>query len=122
MMSHENLSELERLNYTYVIAAKLRSMSDEMQERILCGDNYKLQSFGDHPGWIGEFDYKNRRLIVSYKADRARRDEHQRGQVVEKIKKRLGTDGSTQKLITNQGVKKFTESDKSKTTVSQEKR
>lgn len=49
MMSHENLSELERLNYTYVIAAKLRSMSDEMQERILCGDNYKLQSFGDHP-------------------------------------------------------------------------
>lgn len=72
-------------------------------------------------GWIGEFDYKNRRLIVSYKADRARRDEHQRGQVVEKIKKRLGTDGATQKLITNQGVKKFTESDKSKTTVSQEK-
>ena len=121
MMSHENLSELERLNYTYVIAAKLRSMSDEMQERILCGDNYKLQSFGDHPGWIGEFDYKSRRLIVSYKADRARRDEHQRGQVVEKIKKRLGTDGATQKLITNQGVKKFTESDKSKTTVSQEK-
>lgn len=121
MMSNENLCALERLNYTYVIAAKLRTMSVQMQEKILCQDNYKPQSFGDHLGWVGEFDDKNRRLIVSYKADRARRDAHQRQQVVEKINKRLGENGSTQKLITNQGVKKFTESDKSKTSLSEEK-
>jgi len=121
MMSNENLVELERLKYTYVIAAKLRSMPAELKMKILSGDNYTIQSFGDHIGWIGEFDYKSRRLIVSYKSDRARRDDHQRSIILEKIKKRLGEKGPTQKLITNQGVKKFTKSDKSKTELSQEK-
>lgn len=121
MMSDENLSELEKLNYTYVIAAKLRSMSKKLTEEILSGDNYKIHPFGDHVGWIGEFEYKSRRLVVSYKSDRARRDAHQRNIIVEKIKKRLGGKGPTQKLITNQGVKKFTKSDQSKTEVSQEK-
>src|SRR3990167_2235941 len=121
MMSNENLVELERLKYTYVIAAKLRSMPAELKMKILSGDNYTIKSFGDHIGWIGEFDYKSRRLIVSYKSDRARRDDHQRSIILEKIKKSLGEKGPTQKLITNQGVKKFTKSDKSKTELSQEK-
>jgi transposase len=121
MMSDENLAELERLKYTYVIAAKLRSMPAALKSEILSGDNYTIQPFGDHVGWIGEFDYKSRRLIVTYKSDRARRDAYQRSIIIEKIKKRLGEKGPTQKLITNQGVKKFTKSGKSKTEVSQEK-
>lgn len=63
----------------------------------------------------------SRRLVVSYKTDRARRDGHQRHQIIEKIKKRLGFEGDTQKLITNQGVKKYTKSDQSQTVLDTEK-
>ena len=60
-------------------------------------------------------------MIVSYKTDRARRDAHQRTQVVDKIKKRLGEVGNTKKLITNQGVKKYTFSENSKTILDDER-
>jgi transposase len=121
MMSEENLKALDDQGYTYVVAAKLRLLPKTLQTHILAEEHYTLQSFGNHVGWIGEFTYKSRRLIVSYKADRARRDVHQRTQVIEKIRKRLGEEGGTQKLITNQGVKKFTTSENSKTRLDQKK-
>jgi transposase len=121
MMSEDNLRKLEERGYSYVIAAKLRSMPAEVKSEIMLGKNYTVKSFGNHIGWVGEFDYNSRRLIVSYKSDRARRDAHQRKQVVEKIEKRLGTAGETQKLINNSGVKKYTSSDKSKTVLDQQK-
>lgn len=71
--------------------------------------------------WVGEFGYKSRRLIVSYKTDRARKDAHQRNQVIEKLQKRLGEKGNTHKLITNQGVKKYTRSENSITTLDHKK-
>ena len=61
------------------------------------------------------FPTKKRRLIVSYKNARAKRAASQQ-QIIEKTKKKtLGTEGNTQKLITNQGVKKFTKTEKSTT-------
>jgi len=121
MMSDKNLKSLEQKNYTYVVAAKLRALPDSLQEQLLLEKNYKIACFGDSIGWIGEFTYQNRRLIVSYKTTRAQRDFHQRAKIVEKIQKKLGKEGHTQKLITNQGVKKFTTSDRSKSKLSQNK-
>jgi transposase len=121
MMSDDNLKSLEDQKYSYVVAAKLRSMPNILKTEILLEKNYKSVSFGEHFGWVGEFDYKSRRLIVSYKTDRARCDAYQRNQVVEKIQKRLGAASDTQKLITNHGVKKYTKSENSKTIVDQDK-
>lgn len=121
MMSDDNLKSLEDQKYSYVVAAKLRSLPDALKAEILLEKNYKSISFGEHFGWLGEFDYKARRLIVSYKTERARRDAYQRNQVLEKIEKRLGAASDTQKLITNQGVKKYTKSDNSKTIIDQDK-
>ena len=121
MMSEENLKALDDQGHSYVVAAKLRSLPETLKADILAEEHYTIQSFGDHVGWVGEFSYKSRRLIVSYKATRAHRDAHQRHQVVEKITKRLGKGGDTQKLITNQGVKKFTTTENSKTKLDQEK-
>jgi transposase len=58
---------------------------------------------------------------VSYKTNRASRDAHQRDKIVSKIQKRLGVEGDTQKLITNQGVKKYTQSGESRTVLAQAK-
>lgn len=64
---------------------------------------------------------KDRRIIVSYSAKRARNDIYKRNKALEKIKKRIGDKGSTSKLITNAAVVKYTESDKSETSVSNDK-
>ena len=115
MMSEANLAALDAQGYQYVVAAKLRSMSGELKSEILSETNYNATQLGDELAWTGEFSYKDRRLVVSYKKSRARRDAIQRKQVLNKINKTLGSEGSTQKLITNQGVKKYTKTGESKT-------
>lgn len=121
MMSDDNLSKIEEKKYQYIVAAKLRNLPNDLIANILEEKNYQSQMINDNFGWLGEFKYKNRRLIVSYKTERARRDSYQREQVVKKIEKRIGEKGNTQKLITNQGVKKFTTTDKSTTSIDQNK-
>jgi transposase len=121
MMSDDNLKRLEKENYFYIVAAKLRSLPAKLISEIFLEKNYQAQMINDKFGWLGEFEYKERRLIVSYKTDRAHRDSHQRNQVIDKLKKRIGEKGNTQKLITNQGVKKYTRSDASTTTIDHDK-
>jgi transposase len=117
MMSNDNLKKLEDNGYSYVIAAKLRSMPATIQEEIFCEENYIPTRFGEDLGWVGEFSYNDRRLIVSYKDKRAKLDAKKREQVLEKLKKRIGSKGDTKKLISNQGTLKYTTSDKSSTIV-----
>ena len=121
MMSESNLQALEEGGHQYVIAAKLRSMPSQLKTQILDEKNYTIQSFGEEIGWVGEFDYQSRRLVVSYKSGRAKRDLHQRNQIVEKINKRLGSAGKTEKLISNQGVKKYTKTGDSQTVLDENK-
>lgn len=121
MMSETNLSQLDAQGYQYVVAAKLRAMSDELKSEILSEHHYHPTLIGEELAWTGEFSYKQRRLIVSYKKSRAKRDAIQREQILNKINKTLGSEGSTQKLITNQGVKKYTKSEESKTVMDEAK-
>ena len=121
MMSDDNLKMMEQENHHYVVAAKLRSMPENLISEILSEKNYQAQMINDDFGWIGEFEYKKRRLVVSYKTKRAGRDAYQREQIIQKIKKRIGDDSDTKKLITNQGVKKYTKSEDSKTIIDQDK-
>ena len=121
MMSETNLSALDAQGHQYVVAAKLRAMSGELKSEILSEQNYNSTLLGDELAWTGEFSYKNRRLVVSYKKSRAKRDAIQREQVLNKINKTLGSEGNTQKLITNQGVKKYTKTEASKTALDEVK-
>lgn len=57
MFSNDNLQMLEDYGYEYIIAAKLRSLSDKMQEQILDEDNYIIEGFGKDIGWVGNFEY-----------------------------------------------------------------
>jgi transposase len=58
MFSKENLTLLDASGYEYVVAAKLRSLSDEMQEQILDGKNYRLEQVRDEVMWTGCFKHK----------------------------------------------------------------
>lgn len=121
MMSEANLSKLDEQGYQYVVAAKLRSMSDELQSQILSEHHYNATLIGNEFTWTSEFAYKQRRLIVSYKKSRAKRDAIQREQILNKISKSLGSEGNTKTLITNKGVKKYTKSGDSKTVIDEVK-
>jgi transposase len=108
MMSRQNIEMLTERGYSYVIAAKLRAMPKLLQEQLQDGKNYKPVRFGETLGWVGEFNYEDSRLIVSYKGKRAEHDAHKRKKTLEKIEKRIGESGDTKKLISNHGISKYT--------------
>ncbi|MEK6705960.1 MAG: IS1634 family transposase, partial [Bdellovibrionota bacterium] len=118
MMSYENVALLEANHCQYIIAAKLKGLPEELKEEILAEKNYKPAMIEDQLNWMGEFEYtpktrrneespKSQRLIVTYKSDRALRDQHQRAQVLKKANKVLGENKSTKNLISNAGLKQY---------------
>ena len=122
MFTRDNLTLLEQSNYHYIVAAKLRSLPENKKAEILNESTYKPTILKNEFAWIGEFEHENRRLIVSYKKRRAIKDNEERERLLSKIKKLIGTKGPTKKLISNQGVKKFTVTDEaSKTSLNEER-
>lgn len=122
MFCKYNLALLEERKYKYIVAAKIRNLSDEMKAKILDAENYRPTVLKNEFAWINELDYEGRRLIVSYKTKRARQDSKERQAVLEKIEKLIGKKGPTSKLINNSGVKKYTSTDAvSKTIIDEEK-
>jgi transposase len=108
MFSKANIKLLEASNYQYIIAAKLKSLSDDIQTDIFNDKHYKPTVFNDEFGWVGEFDYNGQRLITSYKSRRAMKDQKDRQRVLDKIQKTIGKQPKNpKKFITNQGVKNF---------------
>jgi transposase len=56
MFSEDNLKLIEEHGYDYIIAAKLRSQSIELQQKILDKSLYNEATFGEEKGRISEFD------------------------------------------------------------------
>ncbi len=121
MMSDANLAKLEAKGYSYVIASKLRTMPKVLQQELLSEANYTPTVIGEELAWVGEFKYKDRRLIVSYKTSRAKNDAKKREQIVTKLKKRIGDRGDTKKLISNQGTLKYTTTENAETAIDNDK-
>ena len=121
MFSKSNLDELDVSGYRYIVAAKLKTLKADLKAQILDGDNYAPELMGKEFGWIAEFEQEGKRLITSYKSKRAMNDAKERQNILTKIEKTIGQKGSTKKLISNRGVKKYTSSDNSSTYLDQDK-
>lgn len=106
MFSKNNIALLESLNYKYIIAAKLKSLPNQIKNKILDEQYYKPGVLNQEFAWIGEFEYEGQRLISSYKSKRAIKDQQDRQHTLDKVKKVIGNKSNPKKLITNQGVKK----------------
>jgi hypothetical protein len=123
MMSEKNISLLETSGLKYVIAAKLKLFPKQIQKTILArtGEKILFQSEEETIA-VQEHLYQNRRLIVSHSTKRARKDARDREQILAKLKKKIGSEGSTKKLVTNRGyLSVTTESGNSKIKVDEEK-
>lgn len=117
MFSEANLNLLEERGYTYVIAAKLKTLPKAMQEQLWRSESYRPLAGKDELVWAADFEYQGRRLVVSYKQQRAERDQTKRQEVLAKIEKTLGKSKHSKKAITNRGIKKYTTTDKTSKTV-----
>lgn len=108
MFTESNLTQLNEKKVKFIVAAKLKSTGKDLKEQILTdvesarGGDDKL-SF-----WVKDYEYKGRRLVVSYSSKRANKDRKDRERLVERINKKM-KDGKVRlsDLINNTGTKKY---------------
>lgn len=121
MFSKANLEALDSSGYRYIVAAKLKTLKASVIEQILTEENYCPTVLGGDFAWVAEVEHEGKRLISSYKSSRARNDAMERANILAKIEKTIGKKGSTKKLISNSGIKKYTSSQDSDTVLDQDK-
>jgi len=108
MFTNDNLSQLEKLGIKYIVACKLRSLTKEIKNNILTDKDYRANVVKDELHWAKEYEYNNRRLIVSYSAKRAQHDQKHREQLIERLVKKTKNEKiKAGDLINNNGSKKF---------------
>lgn len=104
MFSDQNLCLFESEGIKYIVAAKLKAMKREVTAKFL---ELNLCSL---TGWIKDLNVGNRRLVVFYSVDRAKRDFKQRQRLVDRLmKKASGGQILIGSLINNHGTKKYVE-------------
>lgn len=108
MFSEENLSMMDEEGISYVVAARLKSLPQDMKEDITKGINYKDYTADGDLYRAKEYEYRDRRLIVSYSSERAKKDAADRQRLVLRMMKRA-KDGKIKisDLIPNHGTKKY---------------
>jgi len=104
IFNKENIEELEKSKFEYIVGAGLKNLSDKLKEKILNrkhyqgNDEFRVACFEDNTG---------KKIVVSYKADRARKDAYERDKAVDRLKKKLENKKNPKEYLANYGYKKF---------------
>lgn len=119
LLSEENLKLLEQKKFKYIVGARIKNVSKELQEMILNKENYETidikwnmnkKQKGKPVQRIATFNEKQgRRLIVHYHSERAKKDAHDRDKSIEKLYKKLAKSKDPKSLLNNYGYKKYIE-------------
>ena len=104
-MSEDNLKAMEdsKLNFIYVVAAKLKKLPKKLRETILERKEESQVQFEEETIAVQEHNHEGRRLIVQYSEKRAQKDAKDRERLIEKVRKKLDKSNKTgtRKLVTN---------------------
>ena len=107
MLSRDNIAELESLkdeSLSYIVGARLKNMKGSLKERILDIASYREIT----PGYkIAEFNYNNKKLVVSYSEKRALKDASDRKKAISKLTVKLEKSKSTKAHISNNSYRKY---------------
>jgi transposase len=107
MFNKDNLEYMENNKIHYIVAAKLKSLAASIQNQILT-QQFSPAIVSNEFHWLKEFEYQNRRLIVSYSSKRARKDAADRRRLIDRLlKKEINGKVKIKDLITNYGTKKY---------------
>lgn len=100
LMTNDNITELERLGYKYIIGARIKAESEKVRSWIL------EQPKADRR--MVEYDKGGgRRLLVGYTEDRARKDAYNRDKGVRRLEKAYRTGRLTKENFNKRGYNKF---------------
>ncbi len=86
MMSKKNLEVLKRNKYEWVVAARLRGMSEEDSEKVFSHSDWKEIGEGKR---LGDMEVGGRRLVLRHCEKRARKDSQDREEALKKLERRI---------------------------------
>lgn len=102
MLSQKNIDTLERENYPFIVAARLRNESPTVQQEIL------RRCCGLSNGESVVIEQENgRRLIVAYSDKRARKDLFNRERGLARLRKQVTSGRLIKEHLNNRGYNKF---------------
>jgi len=114
LMINTNIALLESGEYKYIIGARIKSETKEIQDRIL--------SQQKQHGVFFETEKGSSRLIVGYSDNRAKKDKYNREKGIRRLKASYKSGKITKENINKRGYNKFLEiSDNIQVRISQEK-
>lgn len=100
LMSKDNIKELIKKEYKFIIGARIKSESEAIKKKIL-----SLQLSDGQSAVIPK--QEGQKMIVSYSKQRAKKDEHNRKRGLQKLKESVSRGNLTKKQITNRGYNKY---------------
>ena len=108
LLSKPNIELLEKENYEFILGARLKSLSDKWQDKILDNTDYRKIEKDKDVLRLTTYAYtKNRRLIVSHSTKRAEKDRRDREKAIDGLKKKLEKSRNPKSLISSYGYKKY---------------
>jgi transposase len=100
LLSADNIAELIRLEYPFILGARLKNETDTLKQQILAHP-YKANPT------VTINKQRKVRLIVNYSEKRAKKDAHLRRQGLERLEKSLKSGRLTKEKINNRGYNKY---------------
>ena len=100
LLSADNIADLIRLNYPFILGARIKNETDAIKKQIL-SHNYS------NGKTITIRKPNNVRLIVNYSTKRAKKDTHQRKKGLQRLEKSVKSGKLTKEKINNRGYNKY---------------
>lgn len=104
LLSNENVKELQKKMYQYILGARIKNESKVLKDKIL------TLSLSDGESVVIEKDI-DQRLIVSYSSKRAKKDAANRKKGLEKLERNIARGRLTKQHINNRGYNKYLKMD-----------
>lgn len=99
LLSNANITELQQKQYEFIIGARIKNETREIQKKILA-----LPLGNEQSAVIQKGDLK---LIIAYTDSRAKKDRYNREKGIRKLEKQIRTGRLTKSSINNRGYNKF---------------
>jgi transposase len=116
MLNSINLEHLELEDFNYIVCARLKNFNKTLKQEIISSKENHSSDF------FHNLEVNGRRLIISYRSNRAVKDRYDRNKAIERLTNKLKINKSPANLISNYGYKKFITVDKnSKVELNEEK-
>jgi transposase len=103
MVSRANLEALTKAGYEYIVGMKMRGLV-EVRDDVLgrAGRYHEVNQTLD----VKEVRIQDRRYIICYNPEEAKKDRHDREAILAKMREKLAS-GGVKKLINNRGYRRF---------------